>query len=409
MPAGFGPTLGAVAIASRLPKALGTASSPLPTRVVDVAVTATVTVWALPNLPWPWRPPGHNPALSQSAAVVGLFVLQTVPFLWRRRYPGLVLLASLTVLAGRAAMELNIVSAIWSTYCAVYVAGRFGGHRTRAAGRTLALVAVCLAVVAFLHLPRERALAYVLFAAIFLTGEGERRRLAAFSAAVAQEAAAERFRIARDLHDVLAHQLSLIALHAGAARLAAGEQPERLTDAIATIETTARDAAGELSTLLGVLRRDGAYTSPPLAPAPTISDVAVLVARARSAGLHVRLQVEGKPRPVSDSLQASVYRIVQEALTNVTKHSSGAATTVLLRYGPGALCVEVENDVRPDTPSRSALTQAVTAVSSSETRSLGHGLTGMTERVTAHGGTLEAGVRGDRGFLVRATIPCEGP
>jgi signal transduction histidine kinase len=356
-------------------------------------VLAVLVVWALPDAPWPWRPPGHVPALPRALTIIAILLIQTLPFLWRRRYPGLVLLTALGALAGRWAMGLDVLSATAAAYVAAYSAGRFGGGWVRLVGRALAGVAVVVAVVMFTGQPRIAGLPYAMFAAVLLIGEGEQRRHEAFTSALAERATLERLRIARELHDVLAHQLSLIALHAGAARLAIRGHPERAADAVGTIEATARESAGELTRLLGVLRHDADDDRrPPLTPEPDLSDVEVLVAKAHAAGLPVRFEVDGTPIHVSPSLQTSVYRIVQEAVTNVVKHAGNVQTSVLLRYGSDALVVEVVDEGKRSPEGSDAVHR-------------GHGLAGMAERVASFGGRLEAGPRPVGGFSVRATIP----
>jgi signal transduction histidine kinase len=362
-------------------------------RLVDAGIVAVLLVWALPDAPWPWRPPGHVPPLPRALAIVAILLIQTLPFLWRRRYPGLVLLTALGALAARWAMGLDILSATAAAYVAAYSVGRFGAGWVRWVGRALAGVAVVVAVVVFTGQPRIAGLPYAMFAALLLIGEGEQRRHEAFTSALVERATLERLRIARELHDILAHQLSLIALQAGAARLAIRDHPKYAADAISTIETTAREGAGELTRLLGVLRHDADDERPPLTPEPDLSDVEVLVAKAHSAGLPVQFVVDGTPSHLSSSVQTSVYRIVQEAITNVVKHAGNVQTSVLLRYRSDALVVEVVDEGKRS-PERSHGVHE------------GHGLAGMAERVASFGGRLDAGPRPVGGFSVRATIPC---
>jgi signal transduction histidine kinase len=348
------------------------------------------------------------PPLPKALAIVGLLLLQTIPFLWRRRYPGLVLGTSLAALAGRRALGLDIASATAAAYVGIYSAGRFGVAWVRLAGRVAAAVAVVIGVVEFAGQPRIAGLPFAMFAALLLVGEGERRRHDAFTSALAEKATLERLRIARELHDHLAHQLSLIALHAGAARLAIRDHPDRVAEAIGTIEETARASAGELNRLLGVLRHDDDEGRPPLLPEPGLSDVEVLVATAKSAGLPVRLAVDGSPSRLSPSMQTSVYRIVQEAVTNVVKHAGNVETSVALHYRPDALVVEVTDEgSRPASaaPFRSQEAKPAGADRAVAPR-MGQGLVGMAERVASFGGRLEAGPRDSGGFAVRATIPC---
>jgi signal transduction histidine kinase len=363
-------------------------------RLIDAAIVAVLVVWALPDAPWPWRPPGHVPPLARALAIVGILLIQTVPFLWRRRYPGLVLGTSLVALASRWGMGLDVTSAIAAAYVGIYSLGRFGHGWVSLAGRAAAGIAIVVAIVVFTRQPRIAGLPYAMFAAALLIGEGEQRRQEAFSLALAEKATGERLRIARELHDVLAHQLSLIALHAGAARVAMRDHPERAAEAIGTIETTAREGAGELTRLLGVLRHHGpGVDKPSLTPEPGLSDVETLIGNAQSAGLPVRLAVDGTPGPLPPSVETSAYRIVQEAVTNVVKHAGNVETSVSLRYRPDELVIEVVDEGQGVT-GRPLVARP------------GHGLAGMGERVASFGGDLKAGPRPIGGFSVRVTIPC---
>ncbi|WP_309117183.1 sensor histidine kinase [Saccharothrix sp.] len=204
---------------------------------------------------------------------------------------------------------------------------------------------------------------------------------------------AERVRIARDLHDVVAHHVSVMGVQAGAARRVLDRDVELARSALQTVEDTARTAIGELRGLLGVLRAEpagdvlgasGGETS-----SPGLDQVPELVTMTRSAGLEVKHGVYGDPRPVPEGVAVSVYRIVQEALTNVVKHAGAGTADVRLRFLETALEVEVADDGR-----------GVSASSDG-----GFGLVGMRERVAVHGGTLEAGPRRDGGFRVRARFP----
>jgi signal transduction histidine kinase len=207
---------------------------------------------------------------------------------------------------------------------------------------------------------------------------------------------AERLRIARDLHDVVAHHVSVMGVQAGAARRALDRDPELAREALRTVEQTARTAIGELRGLLGVLRAVDAEqaedTGQPAAThssSPGLDEVAELVASARAAGLEVRHGVYGDPRPVSDGVALSAYRVVQEALTNVVKHAGARSAEVRVRYLDNALEVEVTDDGRGH----------------DQTKEGGFGLVGMRERVAVHGGELEAGPRRDAGYRVRASLP----
>jgi signal transduction histidine kinase len=205
--------------------------------------------------------------------------------------------------------------------------------------------------------------------------------------------ARERARIAREMHDVVAHRVGLMVLHAGALEVS-------LTDPAAArqaglIRETGREALDELRHVLGVLRdrADG----PPLDPQPTLADLDRLAQQSRDAGVEVSVVVEGERRRLPATVERTAYRLVQEALTNVHKHAASAATEVGVRYGPEWLEVTVRN-AAPDGP-RPELAPA----------GGGHGLLGLRERVALLGGTFRAGPRLDGGFEVRASLPAAVP
>jgi signal transduction histidine kinase len=212
--------------------------------------------------------------------------------------------------------------------------------------------------------------------------------------------AAERARIARELHDVIAHNLSVMVAQADGGAYAFDATPERSRQALAQIGRTGRQALSEMSSLLGVLRTDP--EAAPLAPAPAAAEIEQLVAQAREAGMRVSHAVEGAVQPLPGGLSLSVYRIVQEALTNVRKHAGpGAAAEVTLRYGPDDLLVRVTDDggtagAQAGLPRYSAAPTADLA---------GHGLAGMRERAAMYGGTVQAGPRPGAGFEVIARLP----
>ena len=201
-----------------------------------------------------------------------------------------------------------------------------------------------------------------------------------------RRAGEERMRIARDLHDVVAHNISVINVQANTALHLMDRQPERAREALTAIHEVSRQALGELRTVLGVLRADGADV--PLVPSPGLDRLGALAAHTRTAGIAVRVEREGVPRPVSAGVDAAAYRIVQEALTNTVRHSGGHTATVRLRYDPDALTIEVDDDGRVVLLPRP-----------------GNGVAGMTERARALGGTLDVGPRPGGGFRVLARLP----
>ena len=208
--------------------------------------------------------------------------------------------------------------------------------------------------------------------------------------------AAERARIAREMHDVVAHNLSVMIALADGARLTAAQDPSKAERAMGAVSSTGREALEEMRRLLGVLR-DDEQADALLAPQPGIAALDGLLEQVRGAGLATRLTRTGTPAPVGPGTQLALYRLVQEALTNTLKHARGASSAeVRLHYGAGDLSLEVIDDGAP---------------AAAPARNGGHGLAGMRERAAAYGGDVEAGPRRDGGWRVRARIPlvAEGP
>jgi signal transduction histidine kinase len=207
----------------------------------------------------------------------------------------------------------------------------------------------------------------------------------------AEAIAAERARIARELHDVIAHHISVVVIQAVAAMGILDRHPERTREPLQRIEQSGREALSELRRLLGILRQDEDRSA--LAPQPSLADLGALLDGVRGAGLPVELQVEGAVRPLPRGIDVSAYRIVQEALTNTLKHAGVASAQVKVRYGRDALELEVT-----DTGRGPGTGNGVGA---------GHGLLGMRERVVVYGGDLETGPKDDGGYLVRALLPLD--
>jgi signal transduction histidine kinase len=199
--------------------------------------------------------------------------------------------------------------------------------------------------------------------------------------------AEERVRIARELHDIVAHAISVVVVQAQAGqRVLEGEQPSA-REALSSIETTGRQALVEMRRLLGVLRKEDRELA--LAPRPSLAYVDILAERVREAGLPVDLHVEGEAKPLPPGVDLSAYRIVQEALTNTLKHAGPASARVVVRYRPGEVELEITDDGRGAVDGRAG----------------GHGLVGMRERAALVGGSVESGTDGERGYAVRARLP----
>ena len=201
----------------------------------------------------------------------------------------------------------------------------------------------------------------------------------------------ERLRIARELHDVVAHALSVIAVQAGAGRMVGEDSPSTAREALASIETASRTALGEMRRLLMVLRSDEGEIEP-LVPSPGLSELEGLVAATVRSGLAVEVRTEGDRVALPVGVDLAAYRIVQEALTNVRKHAHASRASVVISYDPGELGIEVLDDgVGPSANGRLGA---------------GHGLVGMRERAALYGGNVETGPGRHGGFRVTARIPC---
>ena len=236
----------------------------------------------------------------------------------------------------------------------------------------------------------------VVLAVAYLLGDAARRRGLAVEQLrrtrdeeARRAVAEERLRIARELHDVVAHSMSVIAVQAGTGRVVLDREPAKAREALTVIEETSRGALDEMRRLLGVLR-DPSGTAPGREPAPGLADLDALAAR---AGMPVTVRVEGERRALPQGLELAAYRIVQEALTNVARHAPGAPATVVVTYGEG-LTVEVRN-----APGRRAAAPPAGA---------GLGLLGMRERAAVYGGVVDAGPTTDGGWRVATTLR-EGP
>lgn len=391
----------------------------------DVLFAVGLFAWAAPDVPWWWRPDGHVPA---SVIVVGyllLAVAMSVPFVWRRRFPVGALMVCAGVLAVRWALHKNLVAVFVAVLVAAYGVGAYGTTSRRYAWWLgwLSLVAAVAADVGRYGSGRLSAVPFAMIGTAFLVGDAASARRIEFTSAIDAAHAQERTRIARELHDVVAHQLSAIAIQAGAARLTAqmsSETPlladEKLsvptttstgcsetdssTTTLATIEQLAREALDELGHLLGVLRHE-TTDSASRRPSPTLTEIEALIGASRAAGVDVDYRVVGCVRDLSPGLEVSAYRIVQESLTNAAKHAPGAASRVTLTYGSDAVELRIVNHRSPrislDPPRQNPSAIATPG---------GRGLVGMRERVGLYDGTFSAASTPEGGFEVIATFPC---
>jgi signal transduction histidine kinase len=283
--------------------------------------------------------------------------------------------------------RLHLVVAVAASAAAVVVADLFlsGHHGPTLTLQTAAHVSlVAIPVLAAEALRNRRAYVQVLLERLELAERGREEE-------AERRAQQERLRIARDLHDVVAHTLTTINVQAGVAAHLLDRDPSPARDALATIEAESHEALEELRTILGVLREQGNGNAAPLEPAPGLLEIEQLIEQLRSTGLDVGFRVEGEhPAQVAEAVQLAAFRIVQESLTNARRHAPGAATQVTLAYRPDRLRLAIENDLRPTGNDKGTTS--------------GIGILGMRERSTALGGTLDAEPSGDR-FRVVAELP----
>lgn len=213
----------------------------------------------------------------------------------------------------------------------------------------------------------------------------------------AQAVADERRRIARELHDVVAHHISVMGVMATGARRTLSKDPAKADQALATIETTGRATLREMRRLLDVLRTTEEPADDELTPQPSLDGVHALVSQIRDAGLPVNLSIIGEPYPLDSGIALTVFRIVQECLTNTLKHAGPAKAGVRISYDTDEISLEVSD------------TGVGQKVFDAEPRRVGHGLVGMRERVALYGGSLRTGPRPGGGFRVHAVIPIDNP
>ncbi|WP_438939654.1 sensor histidine kinase [Catenulispora pinisilvae] len=358
---------------------------------------------------------GDLPRRPADALSVVLALVQTLPLAARRRFPAAVLTVIGAGFAVDQARGYPTTFASIGLYLALYSAGadQERSRRVAAAAATAGYAALALVLH---HLGSLLGFGdyfafYLAAAAAWLAGglmrrlreqEAERRRLAAEAAT-----AAERARIARELHDVVTHHVTAMVVQADAAQYLLESDPQRASAGLTSVSDTGRRALTELRYLLGVLEATGDKpagdpTRPDLAPAQ--GAIADLVEQARAAGHAVELSEAGERRVRPAAVELAAYRVVQEALTNAMKHAPGARTHVRLNQHPRHIEVEVRTEGSAvEGPAASA-----SAYRAPELPAGGRGLAGLRERVRVLDGVLEAGPRPDGGFTVRARIPA-GP
>lgn len=359
-------------------------------RVVDTALALALAGWTVSELP----------GLSEHSRPAAL-LLMTLAIAFRRRWPLAVLAFVLVCVVLNADGEGGLAE-IATIVVATYSAAAYGARRWLIAALVPTTASVAAAIGGGLPVP-AKAVPFLVLGSVWLAGSALRRRELRAEAwedralllAREQEAAlhAERARIARELHDVVTHGVSVMVLQTGAARQVLSQDAGRAEVLLRSVEAGGREALDELRHLLGLLTPDRA--EPPLAPRPGVAQIRALVERVQEAGMTVELLVEGDERPLPPGIDLAAYRIVQEALTNSLRHAGNADTRVTIRYADSALEVEVlDASLEPSEDNRGG-------------EAGGRGLIGMRERVAIYGGTLQAHPEPGRGYAMRARLPLE--
>ncbi|KUL23624.1 histidine kinase [Actinoplanes awajinensis subsp. mycoplanecinus] len=374
-----------------------------------------------PTMPLPRpgvRPPVpvplHDLTPVQPGSALGALLLVFVmcaPLVLRRRYPLAVLWATMgaasLVLVTSGAEQPNLYPCVVLA-CLVAVYSAFAHSPYRLPVLVTVPVAALLVTVLrgwmLISVPAAY-LPFVLLSPVVAAAGGyhvwrrrigeDRQRLdleaRAQQQALHDAVAAERARIARELHDVVTHHVSVMVIQAGAARSVLAAEPDLAREALLSVESTGRAALTELRHVMGLLSEP--EPDSPEAPQPGLDGLPELVGRMHEAGVPVRLTVAGEHRSVASGIGLTAYRVVQEALTNMVRHAPGAAATVVVEYGAETLRIEIRNTEAGE-PAVSAPTG-------------GRGLIGLRERLAVYGGTLHAGARPGAGYRVEARIPLE--
>jgi signal transduction histidine kinase len=377
-------------------------------RLADAALAVALAMFAQFDLRFNLDDSTHYGSQFAAAAMVAI---ATLVLAWRRRWPFVVLCVVAAAVGGPEVFtELTIT--LWGHFVpmllACYTLARWSERRLAAVG---AFITVATLIVIMLRLPAIGTVdnipfTFIPFTGVFVAGRVLRQRYARHTelavraerleahreAQIAEALEDERNRIARELHDIVAHCVSVMVVQAGMSEDLLDRSPERAREPLRAVQETGRQAVAELGRMLGLLRDERTSDAPDLAPQPGTAQLPALADRMLALGLPVQVTVVGDPGPLPPGVDLTAYRIAQEALTNTLKHAGKEAKAhVELRYLAHALELEVTDDGHAPTGPAGA----------------GHGLIGMTERVSIYGGTIAAGVRSEGGFRVHVTLPLE--
>jgi signal transduction histidine kinase len=377
-------------------------------RLPDAALAVALAVAAHLDVRFNFDNSTHYGSDFGTAVVV---TVATLVLAWRRRWP----FATLGVVTGAVALpELvhPMTFTLWGHFVpllvAAYTVARWCSPRLAAIGAVLVAATITVVMV---RVPATGTAGNIPFAVVPAAGlmvagrvlqrrqsvareivDRAHRLAADHEAEVAAALTAERARIARELHDVVAHCVSVMVVQAGVSEALMERSPERAREPLQAVQETGQQAIAELSRMLGLLRGGAPDPANRLTPQPGVAQLPELVERLTGSGLAVQLASVGEVRSLPPGIDLTVFRIVQEALTNVLKHAGpGAKARVELRYLPRSLEIEVTDD----------------GLGTDDAAGTGHGLIGMAERVTVFGGSLQAGVLAGSGFRVFVTLPLD--
>ena len=367
---------------------------PFDALVVLLAVVAEIKVWIVP---------GAGPKVVFIIASL----LWTLPLLLRRRFPFAAPVFTFAVQAAASAADPALgveTTALVALLLSFWVVGAENERGQAIAGAAIGFASIAVVAELDVRVGLENSVWGVILGSVVCLIAYALQQRAKRAAELEERASrlereleerahaevlAERTRIARDLHDLVAHSVSLMTVQAGAARLLLPADPARARESLRSVEETGREALADLRRLFGIVRSEEGDSA--LTPQPGLARLDALVEQSRTAGLPVEVAIEGKRRMLPPGVDLTAYRIVQEALTNALKHAGPARAQVTIRYGREVLDLEITDDGRRTRNGEGT----------------GHGLVGMRERVALYGGEFEAGPRRRDGYAVHARLPIE--
>ncbi len=367
---------------------------PFDALVVLLAVVAEIKVWIVP---------GAGPKVVFIIASL----LWTLPLLLRRRFPFAAPVFTFAVQAAASAADPALgveTTALVALLLSFWVVGAENERGQAIAGAAIGFASIAVVAELDVRVGLENAVWGIILGSVVCLIAYALQQRAKRAAELEERASrlereleerahlavlAERTRIARDLHDLVAHSVSLMTVQAGAARLLLPSDPARARESLRSVEETGREALADLRRLFGIVRSEEGDSA--LTPQPGLARLDALLEQSRTAGLPVEVAIEGKRRMLPPGVDLTAYRIVQEALTNALKHAGPARAQVTIRYGREVLDLEITDDGRRTRNGEGT----------------GHGLVGMRERVALYGGEFEAGPRRRDGYAVHARLPIE--